>query len=65
MSHHAAVASNTFPGGGVQRSRDRIFVMVLTARVADGMNPLWRSPLFPGHAYPVSELSWRLCVFLW
>jgi hypothetical protein len=39
--------------------------VVLTARVLDGPDSLWRSPLLPRWAYPMSELSWQLCVFMW
>jgi hypothetical protein len=47
---------------GVGSPQDRIFDVVLTIWVTDGPDPSWRRLLLPGHAYPTSELSWRLCV---
>jgi hypothetical protein len=37
---------------------------VLTTRVPDGSNPLWKNLLLLGQAYPMSESSQWLCVFL-
>jgi hypothetical protein len=28
-------------------------------------NPTWSKSFLPGHAYPMSESSWRLCVHHW
>jgi hypothetical protein len=39
--------------------------MMLTTQVSDGPDPVWTRLLLPGKAYPMLELSWRLCVFLW
>jgi hypothetical protein len=41
----------------VQSPRDGLSDEVLTTRVHDGPNPLWRGPLLPGRAYPMLELS--------
>jgi hypothetical protein len=49
---------------GVWSPWDGPSVMVLTAQVPDGLDPLWWSPLLPGQTYPMSKLSWRLCMFM-
>jgi hypothetical protein len=39
--------------------------MVLIVRVPDGPDLLCRRSLLLRQTYSISELSWRLCVFLW
>jgi hypothetical protein len=51
-----------FWGGGVRNPQDGPSVVMLTARVPDGPDPAWRSPLIPRQIYPMSELSWRSLV---
>jgi hypothetical protein len=51
-------------GGGCEAPRDLIFDVVLIVWVPEGLNFTWRSQILPGRAYPASELSWQLCVFL-
>jgi hypothetical protein len=45
------------PFRGVHSPQDGPSNVMLTARVPDGLNPLWRSLLLQGRAYPMSELS--------
>jgi hypothetical protein len=61
LFHRVTVGGNTLWGGA--RAPDGIFDVVLTIWVPARLNPSWRSPLLPGHAYPASELSWRLGIF--
>jgi hypothetical protein len=44
-------------GGGYEAPWDGPPNVVLTARVPDGPNRVWRIPLLSGHAYLMSELS--------
>jgi hypothetical protein len=55
-SRHAVVSGAPFRG--VQGRRNWVFDVVLTVRVSERSNLMWRRPLLPGHAYPLSELSW-------
>jgi hypothetical protein len=53
------------PFWGVWGSWDGPSNVALITRVPDGPKPLWRSSLLWGWAYPMSGLSWKLCMFLW
>jgi hypothetical protein len=42
--------------GGYEAPRDSIFDVVLTVRVPERSNLMWRGPLLPGRTYPPLEL---------
>jgi hypothetical protein len=44
---------------GVRSPYVWLFDVVLSVRVPVRPNLIWRSSPLPGHAYPVSELSWQ------
>jgi hypothetical protein len=51
------------PFWGMRSPRAWIFDGVLTIWVPVLPNLIWSKSFFPGHAYPMSEPSWRLCVY--
>jgi hypothetical protein len=53
------------PFWGVRSSRAWIFDGVLTIWVLVLPNLTWSKSFLPGHAYPMLESSWRLCMYPW
>jgi hypothetical protein len=61
LFHHAVVGGSAFLGGVKPPSLD--IRWSVDRRVPVLPNLTWSKPFLPGHAYPMSEPSWHLCVY--